>query len=265
MTLPPEPFYFSGQGGELFAVYQAPLGPSRQEGIVICNPLPQEMMRAHPALVQLTKTLAERGFAVLRFDYFATGDSAGRPEDISLAAWESNIKSAVSSLKKRSAVSQVSLCGLRLGARLALRVSEDIGLRQLVLWDPIADGSAYVKRLEESHYQMIHRMPHEAPMPSTRYQLPQCWGFAWPESFRRELSQWQSQVIQSACKRIHIVQSERQESWPEISQRLRAKGAEVQESTLDQPLHWDDDRYMKIRCFPTAHIKLICQAFEGGR
>jgi pimeloyl-ACP methyl ester carboxylesterase len=210
------------------------------------------------------RALAERGFAVLRFDYYGTGDSPGSLEQSSLELWEANIKSAVSALKKRSSVTQVSLCGLRLGARLALHVSDDIALRRLVLWDPILDGTAYVQRLEMAHQQMLHRLPHEAPMPSPLYKTPQCWGFPWPQSLRTELSRWQADRIQTSCQHITGVLSSLEPTWPALVQKLKAAGIEVQEHRIEPKLFWDDDRVMKIRCFPNAHLKSICQALEGG-
>ncbi len=263
MTLPPEPFFFSAQGSELFGLYQSPLGPSRKEGIVLCNPLPQEMMRSNHALVQLSRQLAELGFAVLRFDYFGTGDSHGILQDASLELWQSNIKSAISALKKHSGVSSLQLCGLRLGARLALMVSEEIGMRQLVLWDPIGDGQAYVQRLEASHTAMLHRQPYEAPMPSPLYKGEQCWGFPWPKTLRDELTQLRLSDVTTACKQVCLLQSEAPSSSDDLAPQLSPQ-TKLKTEIIGQPLHWDDDRFIKIRAYPAAHLKRLCAAIEGG-
>src|SRR5665213_1056832 len=64
-------------------------------GIVLCQSLGVEALVAHPAYVRLARRLEAMGFAVLRFDYSATGDSAGSmKEDASIDQWIADVRVA---------------------------------------------------------------------------------------------------------------------------------------------------------------------------
>ena len=97
-----EPLFLSSQGHRIFAIYEPPHGPPRDEAIVLCPPVPQEIMRSYQGLVLLGKKLAHLGYPVLRLDYFGTGDSDGDSSTMRLAHWEGNIITAVSQLKTLS-------------------------------------------------------------------------------------------------------------------------------------------------------------------
>jgi pimeloyl-ACP methyl ester carboxylesterase len=86
---------------------------------------------------------------VLRFDYFGTGDSAGDLTEASVAMWEDDIRTALDEVIAMSGAARVGLVGLRFGAVLANRVAmtNSVQVDQLVLWDPILNGAAYVDEL----------------------------------------------------------------------------------------------------------------------
>ncbi len=141
--------YFGDSATRLYGVYHAAKGQTpRESGIVLCYPMGQEYMRSHRAYRMLSLMLAKRGYHVFRFDYFATGDSAGESGDGSLTQWGRDIGAAIEELKETADLERVSLIGLRLGAALALEAAagrDDI--ERLVLWDPVVDGERYVEQL----------------------------------------------------------------------------------------------------------------------
>ena len=143
------PVYFGDSVTRLYGVYHPAKGATpRESGIVLCYPMGQEYMRAHRAFRMLSLMLAKRGYHVFRFDYYATGDSAGESGEGSLAQWGRDIGAAIEELKETADLEHVSLIGLRLGAALALEVAagrDDID--RLVLWDPVVDGENYVEQL----------------------------------------------------------------------------------------------------------------------
>jgi pimeloyl-ACP methyl ester carboxylesterase len=98
---------------------------------------------------QLAILLAEAGIDSLRFDYYATGDSAGNDAEGDLASWRQDILTAAEELTSLANVTRVTLVGLRLGATLAAQASVDLAgtVEGLVLWDPVTDGSAYAEEL----------------------------------------------------------------------------------------------------------------------
>ncbi|MEP7209271.1 MAG: hypothetical protein ABI740_00410 [Alphaproteobacteria bacterium] len=98
---------------------------------------------------QLAILLAEAGIHSLRFDYYATGDSAGEDAEGDIAGWRQDILTATEELTSLAGVTRITAVGLRLGATLAAQASVDLGktIESLVLWDPITEGSGYIEEL----------------------------------------------------------------------------------------------------------------------
>ena len=95
------PIYFDSQGQPLFGwVHRPEQACQRLPGVVICPPLGHEQIHSHRSLRHLADALAHAGFAVLRFDYHGTGDSAGMLEEADRhATWLANIRSAAQWLR----------------------------------------------------------------------------------------------------------------------------------------------------------------------
>jgi pimeloyl-ACP methyl ester carboxylesterase len=98
---------------------------------------------------QLAILLAEAGIHSLRFDYYATGDSAGEDAEGDIAGWRQDILTAAEELTSLAGVTRITVVGLRLGATLAAQASADLArtIESLVLWDPITEGSGYIEEL----------------------------------------------------------------------------------------------------------------------
>jgi dienelactone hydrolase len=89
--------------------------------------------------------LTRLGFAVLRFDYSGSGDSAGDGTDASLPRWSSDLDAAIAEVLRRSGATRVGLAGVRLGASIAwLVASARHDVEAVVAWDPIVDGKGWV-------------------------------------------------------------------------------------------------------------------------
>jgi pimeloyl-ACP methyl ester carboxylesterase len=94
---------------------------------------------------QLARTLSARGWHVLRFDYYGTGDSAGDFAEANREQWLADVDTAVEELKDIGQLSRVALVGMRVGGALAAQVAErrrDVD--RIVLWDPVMDGKSYL-------------------------------------------------------------------------------------------------------------------------
>ena len=140
------PFFFGSSQSALYGVHHPPRGTStRSTGVVLCYPFAQEYMRAHRAFRQMALLLSGEGFHALRFDYSGTGDSAGWPEDMSLADWDRDLGFAIDELIDTAGLDSVWLVGLRLGAAVALRSAGRSDVAGLVLWDPIVTGSVQLE------------------------------------------------------------------------------------------------------------------------
>jgi hypothetical protein len=141
----PVPLFF-GPADSLFGVYHPPDATPRRAGaVVLCYPGGHEYLRVQRTFRNAAVALTRLGFAVLRFDYGGTGDSAGDGADADLARWSADVNAAIVEVQRRSGAARVGLAGLRLGASLAwLVASTRHDVEAVVAWDPILDGEAWV-------------------------------------------------------------------------------------------------------------------------
>ena len=148
-----KPHFFGGDRGPLYGVYAEPrIDTPEPPAVLACYPIAGEYMRAHRAFRQLSNLLTRKGAHVMRFDYYATGDSFGGLEDMALDRWREDIATALEELQELCGISRVKLVGLRMGATLGLQAAESLeAIDQVVLWDPIVEGSPYVDELEAQH------------------------------------------------------------------------------------------------------------------
>lgn len=149
--------FFGFRDKRLYGVYH----PSERQhpeplAVVLCPPLGQEAIRSHRALRVLAEILARRGFPALRFDYFATGDSAGAGAEGTLAQWEADVGTALEEIGGRTGLSRFGLVGLRLGAAVAARAAQARrDIEALVLWDPVVSGADYLREIRAQHTRWL--------------------------------------------------------------------------------------------------------------
>lgn len=143
------PMYFGQSEQPLFGIYHPPTRKlANSSALLLCPPVGVEGLRSHRAFRQLATNLSKAGHHVLRFDYYGTGDSGGDTTAGSSKQWLADIKTAVEELKDNANVSSVSLVGLRFGATLAWQYAEQFDdVDEVVLWDPVLDGDAYVAEM----------------------------------------------------------------------------------------------------------------------
>ncbi|RYZ57318.1 MAG: hypothetical protein EOP07_10240 [Proteobacteria bacterium] len=253
-----DPFFFSQGGNEIFAIHYP--ASHRDEGFVFCHPAPQDMMRAHHSQVTLAKRLQNLGFPVLRFDYSGTGDSTGGI--VSMECWKNEILQAVSEFKKRSGLKKVSLIGSRLGASLAIMASQEIGMRRLILWDPIVSGSELLKAYSDCHHRLLNRVPDESPYPGNQKNCEQSCGYPWPRSIQDEIANVRPETLHTLSKMIQIVSSEESSSLGRLIENYRQETKEVSLQSSGENMNWAEDRYLNLRLFAPNSIRLLCQYAE---
>jgi pimeloyl-ACP methyl ester carboxylesterase len=174
------PLYFGTGQRRLFGVLDPAQARSTQaQAAVICYPWGPEYIFAHRALRHLSRQLAARGFNVLRFDYYGSGDSAGDESEARLSGWREDIVAAIEELKDISDAKAVALIGLRLGASLAAQIAASCrkDVAALVLWDPAISGPEHLEVLEIEWTEMAQRhstyLGHERERRrGARYGLP---------------------------------------------------------------------------------------------
>jgi hypothetical protein len=95
------------------------LRSARGEGLLLCGPFAVERERAYLTLVLWARTLASRGFEVMRFDYRGQGESTGAFEDMTIARWREDAAFCAARLSAATQGGAVVLQGVRLGALIA--------------------------------------------------------------------------------------------------------------------------------------------------
>jgi uncharacterized protein len=134
------PRYFGRADSMLYGVFDPAATPRLRRAMLLLNPGGWEYVRAHRTLRLLATRLATAGIDVLRFDYSGTGDSWGDVDaDITLERWLDDAEEAADELRALAGVDRIGVLGLRLGARVALELTQRRGIRfeRLGLWDPV--------------------------------------------------------------------------------------------------------------------------------
>lgn len=159
------PFHFRDPDKRLLGVYHPPKRiPSRAVGVVLCYPVMDEYLGAHRAYRVLADRLARERFHVLRFDYYATGDSAGRRSEASLSQWVDDVHDAVDELRASKGVLRVALAGLRLGGTLAaMTAATRDDVEGLALWHPVVTGAEYLALLHDRQLEWYSAQLEERP------------------------------------------------------------------------------------------------------
>lgn len=170
---------------------------AKKTAVVLCKPFGQEAIRAHRMFRVLADRLARQGHPVLRFDYYATGDSMGDDEEACLSGWCDDLLAADSELRALSGMPSTTWMGMRLGASVAFLAAARAPrhLSKLVLWDPIVDGKPYLDFLRARHIASLeeaYSLP-QRPSPTELARNPATYldeaiGFAMPRSLREQIA-----------------------------------------------------------------------------
>jgi exosortase A-associated hydrolase 2 len=138
-----ESFYLPGAKGKLFSLFYPPLGDDAcNGGVLYIHPFAEEMNKSRRMAALQAREFSRLGYAVLVIDLYGCGDSDGELKDADWDIWVNDLLSAMEWLQSRCNAS-IILWGLRLGASIALQISEQsaLNISKLILWHPILKGS----------------------------------------------------------------------------------------------------------------------------
>ena len=155
--------YFQSGGQHLFSVRYQPRSNANGRAVLICPAYGHEYQRSYRNLQQFAVQLCQRGFEVLRFDYAATGNSTGHCQDASIELFRENVKDAAKYFCEQIGPQPLSLVGVRLGATVAASVTANVDLPhldQVLCWDPIINGSDYLRMLEQFHDRALSSLAY---------------------------------------------------------------------------------------------------------
>lgn len=231
---PKNSLYFESGDKQIFGVFHTARSKTvRDKAILLCYPIGQEYIRSHWVFSQLAAQLASAGFPVLRFDYYATGDSYGESAEGNVTQWKYDVFSAARKLQSASGINQISIVGLRFGATLAkLAANEGLAIEDLILWDPVFSGQDYLKEIREIHTTLFNGKEAEEIM-----------GYPYPQILQQQITAITPAdfSIINACK-TWIIST--QDSEPEFS------NTEIRYHHVKDGGDWDK--------LAEAHTRLIC-------
>jgi exosortase A-associated hydrolase 2 len=236
-----QPFYFRNSGKSLFGIYYPPSGERvRNCGIVICHPIGHEYIHGYRALRQLAHQLARAGFAVLRFDYYGCGDSAGDFQEGSLTQWLADIREAIREIESRGSISKISLIGARVGGALAVLLGgERPDIESVVLWDPVVNGSDYLSHLLAQQQEWLDARPPIIHPPGLGDKAIEVLGFPISAALKENIEQINLLTLKvRPAKRVLTLETDRTGAGAELSAHLKQTGAESEYRHISTPLVW---------------------------
>jgi pimeloyl-ACP methyl ester carboxylesterase len=260
-----EPFFFGPANARLFGAHHpAAVARRAAAGIVICPPIGHEYINAHRCLRQLALRFASRGFPALRFDPYGIGDSAGDFVHASRRRWTGDVLRAIDELRRRTAVSEVALVGMRLGATLAAFAgAERGGVGRMVLWDPVVDGVRYLQEVTGEHEKVLK---HLALLP-TRLEAgvdTGLMGGPMTDALRRDLEAIDlTSLSRRPAEEILVVGTSEDLDYAEARRRLGATGARVEYRQMPGPRVWQRAPFEAV--VPAEVLQAITGWVEGVR
>ncbi|MAE29634.1 MAG: hypothetical protein CMJ87_11755 [Planctomycetes bacterium] len=147
-------------GEQLYYVTHEPSQPIKGR-VLLLGPMPSERHYAYASWVEWARFLANRGLAVLRFDYRASGESTGAFADTDCQAWLEDACALIPRIP--GAETPLTLCGLRLGGLLGARLLEDGQAKRLLAWAPPKGGREHM--MEHLRRRLAEDMAMELPAP----------------------------------------------------------------------------------------------------
>lgn len=144
------PTYFGPAESPLFGVLHVPVESQVRGGVLVCASIGKDAADSINAQRLMADGLAQRGIAVLRFDYLGCGDSSyesSRPDAVD--EWQASIEQAASYLRSTMDVDELSIVALRAGCLLATEAMKHCAalrsVKRVVLVDPIITGKRYLR------------------------------------------------------------------------------------------------------------------------
>lgn len=132
----------------LFGMLFLPEAEHRKStGFVVVHPFAEEKKSAHHTLVELSRELYYKGYAVLMIDLRGCGDSEGSFAHVQLSDWLDDIGRALETLKLHTGLPNLGIIGLRFGAFLSMCYSKrHSGVLKHIWIEPVVYPVDYLRK-----------------------------------------------------------------------------------------------------------------------
>jgi pimeloyl-ACP methyl ester carboxylesterase len=228
--------------------------------VVLCHAYGHEYARSYRNLQQLAVHLAQTGFDVLRFDYAGTGNSHGNALEATPHVMMKNIRDASRWMRQRHGIESTSLIGIRLGATLAA-CSGTTHVDQLLLWDPIAHGGAFLQQLDHLHAMTLSN--------GTRFSRPrrpgsidQAYGTRLNHVVRQQLSQlkWAPEDLPTETVTTLLCSRD----YPAINSDVFSSNTSIPLIQLDDEIGWERPELTESAFSSPGAIQQISRVLLNG-
>jgi pimeloyl-ACP methyl ester carboxylesterase len=261
---PEQSFFFESAGCELYGLLGTPASVSNlREGVIFCAPAPHEVKKFHWATRQMAQRLQLAGYHTLRFDYFATGDSAGESRDYNLDLCRINIRDAIAYLKSSGLIRRVSIVATRLACPLVLQAVQEERVRKLILIDPVLDGATYLAEAELMQEAMLQEHLRSSPHYPRKALQGQLLGYPHHAYLSWQLQQLQTFPDNVKAKEVAIMSSQGSSDPSPLVQHLKAQVEETRVMNVSDNLRWGHARALQFQDFPNQLLRTVVDSIRG--
>lgn len=266
------PIRFGPASRELFGIYQQP-GSAPAGVVVFCNPFGQEAIRSHRLFKVLADRVCRNGYAVLRFDYYGTGDAAGDDEAVTLEGCIADLHVAHAEALRRSGAQNTAWVGLRLGGTVAAMAASTLpgATPRLVLWEPIVDGAAYLAELAAAQaFAMGEAFGARCLIDDAlrallaREAATEALGFPLSPQLKSDIGVLTpARVADTKASHAKVFCAD-SATYGEFVAALNAKGVAVESQTVNERIVWTADEMMNSSTVPGEVLQTISNCFPAA-
>lgn len=157
---------------------------------------------------------------------------------------------AVDELCALAEVRRVTVVGLRLGAAIAHRAaSTSRAVDRLVMWDPVADGAAYLRELG-------------APA-GAAHNAAAVGGFPMSARLRAEIDALRPDAFDPVPARVLVVSSDGAEKHGRLAARVGTADRPASVESRPGPTAWADQAALGVGAIPTEALAHIVEWMDG--
>ena len=199
--------------------------------VVICGSILGEFESNYHRERLLARALAYSGIAVARFHYSGEGNSTGDRASMTLASMIEDARAVVSHMMARG-YEERAYVGIRVGCLIAANLATSESNPPLVLWEPVEQGSDFVREAERKRRMSgLSRATSAVPSPPRPIGdtgLVELFGYDVHASLLEGLEEAKlMDVLANRDRRIFIGRFGRLGDTDPVAERLRASGFAV--------------------------------------
>ncbi len=141
---------FEGSRGVLRGMFHRPVEEGPFPTVIFLHGFTGNHIETFRLFVQMSRILTAKGFGVLRFDFYGSGDSDGSFDDFTVKSQLRDVQAAINWVSAQPGVdvSRLGLLGFSQGGCItALSAGRDPRIKTVVFWNAAANPNRYVQKV----------------------------------------------------------------------------------------------------------------------